>query len=267
MPSLDDLPLRDRPSGLPVPPARMALLRDRRPLKRWRYLGLYGEDLMLCAANVRVGVVPQAFWATWDRRALREKTVFRPGGVVLGDDAARFGGAELALVPDGDPMEVTSRHGGSYIWTRKRPVRATGTVDGRAVELRGLVDDSAGYHARRTDWRWCAGVGEGAAGEALAWNVVVGVHDAAAGSERTAWVGGAPRELPPGTFDEDLGAVRFPGGEVLAFAEEARRARADDFKLFASDYVQPFGTFSGTLPGGIEVARGWGVMERHSVRW
>jgi hypothetical protein len=245
----------------------MALVRDRRPLKRWRYLGLYGEDLMLCAASVRVAVLPQAFWATWDRRELRERTVFRPGGVVLEDRAARFGDARLALEPDGAPMAVTSRHGDSYIWTRKQPVRATGTVAGRAVQLRGLIDDSAGYHARRTDWAWCAGVGEAADGTPLAWNVVTGVHDAAVGSERTAWVGGEPRELPPATFAEDLSAVAFGDGDELRFAEEARRARADDFKLFASDYVQPFGTFAGTLPGGIAVARGWGVMERHAVRW
>jgi hypothetical protein len=267
--SLSELPLRDRPTGLPVPPARMALVRDRRPLKRWRYLGLYGEDLMLCAGSVRVAGIPQAFWATWDRRDLREKTVFRPGGVALGDDRARFGDAELLIEPDGAPMAVTSRHGDSYIWTRKQPVRATGTVGGRAIALRGLIDDSAGYHARRTDWRWCAGVGEGADGAALAWNVVTGVHDADTGSERTLWVDGAPGELPPATFADDLSRVTFGDGHgaALAFAEEARRARADDFKLFASDYVQPFGTFSGTLPGGVVVARGWGVMERHAVRW
>jgi hypothetical protein len=267
VPTLDDLPLRNHPSGLAVPPARMALLRDRRPLKRWRYLGLYGEEVMLCAANVRVGVLPQAFWATWDRTQLREKTVFRPGGVVLDDERARFGPAELVLEPDGEAMEVTSRHGDSYIWTRKQPVRATGTVDGRPVVLRGLIDDSAGYHARRTDWRWCAGAGETPEGAALAFNIVVGVHDAPVGSERTLWVDGVARELPPATFDEDLGSVAFDDGSVLTFAEEARRARADDFKLFASDYVQPFGTFSGTLPGGTVVARGWGVMEAHSVRW
>ncbi len=264
---LTELPLRDRPTGLPVPPARMALVRDRRPLKRWRYLGLYGETLMLCAASVRVAGLPQAFWATWDRRDLRERTVFRPGGVVLGDAHARFGDASLTLEPDGAPMAVTSRHGESYIWTRKQPVRARGTVAGRAVELRGLIDDSAGYHARRTDWRWCAGVGETEDGTPLAFNVVDGVHDAATGSERTVWVGGAPRELPPGRFAEDLSAVAFDDGSTLAFAEEARRARADDFRVFASDYVQPFGTFSGTLPGGVAVARGWGVMERHAVRW
>src|SRR4051794_21477284 len=99
MSTLEDLPLRDHPSGLPVPPARMALLRDRRPLKRWRYLGLYGEDVMLCAADVRIAGLPQAFWAAWDRTALRERTVFRPGGVALGDEHARFGPVDVRLEP------------------------------------------------------------------------------------------------------------------------------------------------------------------------
>lgn len=269
MTTLAELPLRDRPTGLPVPPARMALVRDRRPLKRWRYLGLYGEDLMLCAASVRIAGLPQAFWATWDRHELRERTVFRPGGLVLDDDRARFADAELRLQPDGDAMAVTSRHGDSYIWTRKQPVRATGTVGGRAVQLRGLIDDSAGYHARRTDWRWCAGVGAAPDGTPLAWNIVDGVHDAETGSERTVWVDGRTRELPIATFAGDLSAVTFAGEDdaTLTFAEEARRARSDNFGLIASDYVQPFGTFSGALPGGIAVARGWGVMERHAVRW
>jgi hypothetical protein len=266
VPNLDALPRRDAPSGFPVPPARMRLWRDGRPLKRWRYVGLYGDDLMLCAAAVRIAGLPQAFWATWDREQLRERTVFLPGAVRL-DGVARFRGAELAWQPDGDAMEVVSRHGDSYIWTRKQPVRARGTVDGRAVDLRGLVDDSAGYHARETHWRWCAGVGEGASGEALAWNLVVGVHDAPAASERTVWVDGAATEPGPVSFAGDLSAVRGDDGSELRFAAEARRARRDDLKVFMSDYEQPFGSFSGTLPGGTEVARGWGVMEHHDVRW
>ena len=36
---------------------------------------------------------------------------------------------------------------------------------------------------------------------------------------------------------------------------------------FASDYRQPFGTFTGTLGGGVELAEGFGVMERHTARW
>ena len=33
--------------GLPLPPERMPLLRGGRPLKRWRYVGVYHPDVMV----------------------------------------------------------------------------------------------------------------------------------------------------------------------------------------------------------------------------
>ena len=82
-----------RPPGLVVPPARMPLVVAGRPLKRWRYVGVFGERLMLCAGVVRVGVLPQTFWAVWDRRrgALRERTrLLRPLRYVsVSEDATR----------------------------------------------------------------------------------------------------------------------------------------------------------------------------------
>ena len=81
------------------------------------------------------------------------------------------------------------------------------------------------------------------------------------------WVDGQPHETGACSFAADLGSVGFPGGERLDFAQEAERARDDDLVLFASQYAQPFGTFTGTLPGGLDVAQGFGVMERHDVRW
>ena len=36
---------------------------------------------------------------------------------------------------------------------------------------------------------------------------------------------------------------------------------------FPLRYRQPFGTFSGTLPNGVELAEGYGVMESHDVTW
>src|SRR4051812_28262284 len=82
-----------RLTSLPVPPQRMALWRGGRPLKRWRYIGGYGPELMLCALSVRLGGVPQAGWAAWDRAAgvPRERTVFVPGAVDV-SDRVRFGG-------------------------------------------------------------------------------------------------------------------------------------------------------------------------------
>ena len=269
-----------RPSGLALPPAHMPLLHDRRPLKRWRYVGVYGPDVMLCAASVRIAGIPQAFWAVLDRSTgrLADRTAFTPGLVAIADGhlSVRGSGVEidLALQPAGEPMEVTSPHGGSFIWTRKDPVRAVGTVTamGRthAIDHAGLVDSSAGYHARETAWRWSAGVGTATDGRALAWNLVTGVHDAASQSERTVWVDGVAQEVAPVTFPGDLDGVDFAaadGGARLRFTAEAERARRDDLKLFVSDYRQPFGSFAGTLPGGVELAEGFGVMEWHDVRW
>lgn len=244
-----------------------------RPLKRWRYVGIYAESLMLCAGVVHVAGMPQAFWAVWDRRArlLRQRTrVLRTAPVQVAADAVDVRDAEygihLRLEPEGEAVEVVSPQGRSYIWTRKWPVVATGQVGSEAVRGRGLVDESAGYHARATAWEWAAGVGRSSDGRSLAWNLVAGIHDSPASSERTVWVDGVASELGPATFSPGLDRVSFEGGQ-LRFAEEAVRRRRDRLVVISSDYVQPFGTVSGTLPGGIEVAEGYGVMERHHAKW
>jgi hypothetical protein len=41
--------------ALRLPPQRMRSRQGTRPLKKWRYVGVYGERFMLCAAIVRVG--------------------------------------------------------------------------------------------------------------------------------------------------------------------------------------------------------------------
>jgi hypothetical protein len=61
-----DLPVRGlgvRNLALRLPPARMAPPRSGRPLKRWRYLGVYRADVMLCVGAASVGGVPQRWWA------------------------------------------------------------------------------------------------------------------------------------------------------------------------------------------------------------
>lgn len=172
-----------------------------------------------------------------------------------------------------DPVNVVSPHGKQRIWTRKLPIRVRGTIriDGvpRAFDAPGLIDDSAGYHARRTDWEWSAGVGETTDGRAVVWNLVDGVHDGVDGrnSERTVWIDGRAQEVGPVRFLPNLGGCAFAEGGELRCAIEAQRARHDDFKVIASDYRQPFGTFTGSLPGAGELASGYGVMEEHSVRW
>jgi hypothetical protein len=241
-----------------IPPERLPLLRGGRPLKRWVYVGAYGPDVMLCAARGRIGVLPFAWWAVWDRTRLSEG---RRGVEVTPGRVTVRGAFELTL-GDGAPVEAVSQHARQRIWTRKRVVEARGRIGDRPLELRAIVDESAGYHARVTSWRWSAGVGFATGGEPVAWNLVDGIHDAPTGSERAVWVDGEPHEVPPVTFAPDLSAV----GE-LRFTAEATRARRENFVVVRSDYEQPFGTFAGELPGGPALREGWGVMERHEVRW
>lgn len=245
-------------------------------LKRWRYVGVYGPELMCCFGVVSIGGLPQSFWAVWDRQArhLRERTRLSGRGVRLGDGRVRVRdrGVAIDLAFDeraGIPIEVTT----GEIWTRKRAgLRFTGSVvvDGREHTLvaPGIVDDSAGRHARHTVWSWSAGVGALEDGTPIAWNLVDGIHDGPTGSERAIWIDGRPFEPPPVTFDVGLTRVRSGDGALeLACTHEASRRRDDNLGLVRSRYVQPFGTFIGTIPGGRHLAEGFGVMEHHDVHW
>jgi hypothetical protein len=263
-----DLPVRGpgvRELGLRLPPKRMAPLRAGRPLKRWRYLGVYRPDLMLCVGDARVAGLPQRWWAV----ALPDGTLLEGSrGIELGVGRARVRGVlDLQLVaPEG--VEVVSPHGRSYIWTRKHaPVHVRGRVsaDGRTWELDGhdgFVDESAGYHSRHTEWRWSAGVGRAEDGRPVAWNLVDGVHDAPSSSERTVWVDGEAHEVPHQEFAVDLSGV---GG--LRFREWSAREQHMNLGLMRNSYRQPFGEFSGQIPGGLQLGEGFGVMEVHDVRW
>jgi hypothetical protein len=262
------LPVRGagvRDLGLALPPDRMPLWHRGRPLKRWRYLGVYRRDVMLCVGAARVAGVPERWWAV----ALPDGTLLEGRrGVELGARRARIRGVldlELSHPPG---VEVLSAHGRSYIWTLKlAPVHVRGRVAaaGKTFELDGedgFVDESAGYHARHTAWRWSAGLGRAEDGRRVAWNLVDGVHDAGAASERTLWVDGKPEEVPPQEFAADLSRV----GE-LDFREWSSRNSHLNLVIMRNSYRQPFGEFSGRLPGGLALAEGYGVMEEHDVLW
>src|SRR3954447_11345290 len=146
----------------PVPPDSMPTWRDGRPLKHWRYVGAYGPELMICAGDAHIGPLRQRFWAvaTPDGRLRENTALFGSGGVRLAwpELAIDAAGVRARLrVEEGDAVETLSPHGESYIWTAKQGgVRVSGLVelDGRPLqfEARGVVDDSAGYHARHTVW-------------------------------------------------------------------------------------------------------------------
>src|SRR5215211_4153066 len=69
---IEGLPWRgpdgERPD-LPLPPAKLPLRRSGRMRKRWRYVGAFAEELLVCAARVHVGPLAQNFWAICDRES------------------------------------------------------------------------------------------------------------------------------------------------------------------------------------------------------
>lgn len=284
---------------LPLPPGPMPLRRGGRRLKRWRYVGAYCDELLLCAARVQVGRFGQTFWAIWDRerRQMWERTRMRfPGARGEAWTEQRDGGEGLIdHAPDeGSLMRIEARTeagevraflrlgagrwvesvcpagDGEYVWTRKRadvPIECDVRIGERRwrVEARGVEDESAGYHPRHTVWSWSAGVGT-ADGRSVGWNLVSGINDPQELSERAIWIDGEPSEPGPVSF-KGLDAVAFDDGSLLAFDGECERRRRENRLVVRYTYRQPFGVFSGTLPGGLELDHGLGVMEHHDARW
>jgi uncharacterized protein DUF2804 len=255
----------------------MPIMRAGRLRKRWRYVGVYAEQMMFCVALVQIGPLRQSFWALWDREGgrLLTRTRLRPGVEVIMD------GSEVGVVApeikahlwlgDGAPVEAVCSSGErGYGWTRKRagiPVSGTIEAAGRRWQLdaRGVDDESAGYHQRHTSWHWSAGVGRAADGRALAWNLVEGINDPPQRSERAIWLNGEPHEPAPVSFS-GLEAIEFARGARLGFEAGSERARNDNLLLIRSRYRHLFGTFRGSLDG-VELERGLGVMEKHEAVW
>ena len=255
----------------------MPLVRRGRPLKRWRYVGVFSPELMLAAADVRVGPLATRFYAValpdgeLVTAAPVRRAAVRLDGARVHLAATRVR-ADIELDEDGGVETLHPSGSRGYVWTRKQAgIRAHGTVSvgGRAypVDCRAVVDDTAGYHERHTAWRWSAGVGKSAAGERIAWNLVSGVNDAETGSERALWVDGSPREVGPVAFAADLSEISFEDGGGLRFAQWSARESKTNLLIARSYYRAPFGTFSGELPGGISLCEGYGVMEEHEAYW
>jgi Protein of unknown function (DUF2804) len=301
-PGIEALPWRgpgpDRPDDLRLPPQRLRLRSAGTMRKRWRYLGAFADEFMLCAARVKVGPAMQTFWALYDRREDRmlEHTVTPwPGarGEVWSEDGEGVGvifarnGGTLMRIQAKDPEageircflrtgsgvwveSVCPTEAGAYVWTRKRvvPVSCDIRIGDRRIEVEatGIEDESAGYHPRHTVWSWSAGVGRLADGRPVGWNLVEGVNDPPERSERAVWVDGEPFEPAPVSF-EGLEAVAFGDGARLEFAAEAERVAEEERRFVRVAYRQPFGTFRGTLEGGLELDRGLGVMEHQDALW
>ena len=104
--AIEGLPWRG-PNGarpdLPLPPEKLPLRRGGRFRKRWRYVGAFSEELLVCAARIHVGPLAQNFWAVCDRESgeMWEKTrMLLPGA--RGDVWTEHSGGEEVVAELGD---------------------------------------------------------------------------------------------------------------------------------------------------------------------
>ncbi|MEO8092330.1 MAG: DUF2804 family protein [bacterium] len=197
-----------------------------------------------------------------------EGSLVRIDSDVRGPDDAR---AFLRLGAGRWVESVCPTDEGQYVWTRKRadvPVECDVRIGDRRwrVKARGMEDESAGYHPRHTVWSWSTGVGRTTDGRSVGWNLVSGINDPPERSERAIWIDGEPTEPGPVSFD-GLEAIDFGDGARLRCDKEFERSKEEKRLYVRYTYRQPFGSFSGTLPGGIELESALGVMEFHDAVW
>lgn len=276
--------------------------------RRWSYSAAGAADAAVGAAVVDLGFASTAFaWChvdgqllTWDARGLplvsarlgtnaRTEARFRTPGahVVIGIDGqldvdVPIEGGRLRAttsVEPGHPVVcVSPTPGGGWNATQKvagERARLRLSVPGTQVTTTAgsWRDWTLGAQDRRTTWRWAAGAGTSADGRRVGLNVSTGMNGAE--GEDAVWWDDVPHPLrldhlgPVGTDLRGDWALGGPDWE-LTVATSGVRAADENLLLVRSRYVQPVGTFRGTLPGPdgapvpVELI---GVTEDHEARW
>ncbi len=139
----------------------------------------------------------------------------------------------------------------------------------------GGHDFTCGFLARRTAWRWAFALGRARSAERVAFNLVQGFVGSA---ECAVWVDGEIYPVAEGVIDFDtkdpLGPWQVSTGDGavdLRFEPGALHAESHDFGVVSSHFLQPAGSFTGTLrlPGRapLELDRVLGVTEDQRVVW
>jgi hypothetical protein len=242
----------------------------------------------------------------WERRTRAGRSFVVDRGLD-GQASVRLPGARLQLDPDGGLRIDVPAEGGQRLTALVRPdgdvtpaVAVTGTPDGGwnatqkaagyavtgwvrlgdgdrvalGVDAGGWRDATSGRQDRVTTWRWAVGSGSSADGRRVGFTTSTGWH---AGSwEDVVWWDGVPHHLTVDRLqpqDEwDQAGDWVVGGPDWELWLEPRGLRAKDERLpfLSSRYMQPMGTFTGTLPdpaGKPVEVRLHGVTEDHLAVW
>jgi hypothetical protein len=287
----------------------LALGRRHGRARRWSYLAAADEQVAAGAAVVDLGYTVASFvWVcrdgqvtTWERKGLprrhgrvpgtashgpawfragRDEVVVDPHGRLQVAVSTRDGAitAEVDVATDSSAVIVVPTAGGGWNATQKVAGEvATGRVGvgGWQHELRDAGswrDYTVGRQDRQTAWRWAAGAGH-AGQQRVGLNLSTGMNEHPPG-ENLVWWDGIPYSLPLEVL-RPLGGFEGPWmasgpGWSLDFQPVGVRAADENLLVVRSRYVQPIGTFTGTLPkpdGSVVDVHLQGVTEDHAARW
>jgi hypothetical protein len=293
-------------SGLAAPYGRSSWWR-RFHHKRWHYVALSAGEIFCGLAIVDLGWTSTAFAYVFDRSERKVIAAFSQDGLPgLSADVAHhagqgssfsFAGKQIHIHPDGrlhlrakdfaidarfagnapQLLAVGTVQGGSVHATQKSTAMALNGelhIEGRRIVLDGgvaSVDYSNGLLARDTAWRWAS-----AHSMEIGFNLQAGYFGA---NENALWLDGQLFALGAAHFDYDSADPLAPwhvstedGLLDLHFVPEGARHEDKNLVIAASRYVQPIGTFSGTVRSASgapvrRVAQLVGVTEDHASRW
>lgn len=184
------------------------------------------------------------------------------------------GGASLALVHALSSDRVAYTHKGNLY-------RTSGHLafDGTPIPLAGgfaTLDWTRSQASRETRWNWASFAGHDVTGRPLGLNLSANVYDDACGEseENAAYLDGSVKGLAGVTFTVPRSPDRMPWritskhcDEVsLVFSPLGVRAQDLDVGIVKSRFVQPYGTFTGTVLGR-RVESAFGVVEDHLAVW
>lgn len=154
-------------------------------------------------------------------------------------------------------------------------VKGRARCGSREIALDGGVggyDYTHGLLPRHTKWRWAYAMGKTTGGDPFGFNVVAGFVGE---PECAAFVGGEVVPIAEPRIELDVADPMRPwrvvgDGIDLAFAPGAAHAQATNLVLVKSRFIQPVGTFSGTMRirgRDVLLAGLPGVVEDQDVLW
>lgn len=181
-------------------------------------------------------------------------------------------GAVVALPgPPAGLVQITQKHALLSVTGEARIAGQRRALNGGAAG----IDYSQGFVSRRTAWRWAFALGRSRRGERVGLNLVEGFVGA---PECALWIDGELYPLAEGRFTFDASRPLDPwqirtadGGVDLRFTPVVLHSEVRDLGLVSSRYVQPVGSFSGSIRvegrEAIELDRVLGVVEDQAVLW